>query len=1308
MRMMKRRPRSRTLASILATVALLSGALVGATGIASASSAQAGARTSAKASQAQLAGAPITTPVANEVFTPGSTIKLQAAPFPLSDSIKDGLSTSPVTKIAFYASTNLTNNHLVGVAKSAPWTVQWTKVPAGDYSLTDVISDKAGQTTTSDPVAIQVEKPSVVASESSLAVAKGNNASFGVTLSARPSKNVTVQMGQSGATGTSLTRGQTLTFTPSNWNRPQQVTVAAAKGNAKLGSHSTITASAAGLGSASVGVTDATTATGYDQWFLNLYADITNTANGYFSPLGIPYHSVEELIVEAPDYGHETTSETYSYWLWLAADYGQVTGDWTEFNTAWSNMQQYMIPNAANQPGCSAYNASSPATYGPEEPSPSDYPVALNSSVPVGSDPLYSELNSTYGNCDIYAPMWIMDTDNRYGFGQQEDGTSTPSFINTFQRGSEESVWDTVDQPDWDNLSKGESGSGYLGLFNNGGGSFASQYKYTDAPDADARLVQAAYWADQYATAQGNESQIASTLADAAKLGDYVRYSMFDKYFKQISASCSQDGSVSCPAGTSKSNEDTYLLSWYYAWGGSTTGAWSWRISGTEIHEGYQNPLAAYALSNTSALIPLSPSAKGDWATSLTTQLNLMQWLQSNEGAIAGGVTNNWGGNYGDVSKPPSGDPTFDGMYYDFEPVYHNPPSNQWFGYQTWPMERVAEYYYVTGNAQAGAILSKWVSWAESVTSFNTTTGAICLPGQLNWSGQPAESFTTGTSSSAEPPANPGLHVTVSGSCSADLGVSTSLAKTYMYYAAKSGNTSAETDAQNIIDIVHQFYGDSIGYSAPETRTDYSNFTSAFNTTNFEGLFIPSGWTGTYPGLSGDITSADNTFLSIRPWYTSVADYPEVQNYLNGGSAPVFNYHRFWAEVDIATAFQAFAFLFPSVTPPASATPTVTVTNPGTQTGSVGTADSLQIQASDSATGTTFTYSATDLPLGLSINSSTGLISGTPTATGQGSYTTTVTVNDGSGASSVNFDWTIGPAGSGNTVTVTPIANQTTTVGTAVSLQVQATDSAAGQTLSYTQSGLPAGLTINSSTGLISGTPTTATTTPASVTVTATDTTGAHGSASFTWTINPVSTGNTVTVSPIANQTTTVGTAVSLQVQATDSAAGQTLSYTQSGLPTGLTINSSTGLISGTPTTATTTPASVTVTATDTTGAHGSASFTWTITTSSSPPPTASCSVSYTPNDWSGGFTANIVITNTGTSTINNWTLAFTFPGDEKITDAWNGVASQTGESVSIANESYNATITPNGNQTLGFQGTWTNSDAVPTSFTVNGATCTT
>jgi hypothetical protein len=89
--------------------------------------------------------------------------------------------------------------------------------------------------------------------------------------------------------------------------------------------------------------------------------------------------------------------------------------------------------------------------------------------------------------------------------------------------------------------------------------------------------------------------------------------------------------------------------------------------------------------------------------------------------------------------------------------------------------------------------------------------------------------------------------------------------------------------------------------------------------------------------------------------------------------------------------------------------------------------------------------------------------------------------------------------GGGNTVTVTSPGNQSGTVGTAVSLQISASDSASGQTLTYSATGLPAGLSISSS-GLISGTPTTAAT--STVTVTATDTTGAHGSASFSWTIS--------------------------------------------------------------------------------------------------------------------------------------------------------------------------------------------------------------
>jgi endoglucanase len=176
-------------------------------------------------------------------------------------------------------------------------------------------------------------------------------------------------------------------------------------------------------------------------------------------------------------------------------------------------------------------------------------------------------------------------------------------------------------------------------------------------------------------------------------------------------------------------------------------------------------------------------------------------------------------------------------------------------------------------------------------------------------------------------------------------------------------------------------------------------------------------------------------------------------------------------------------------------------------------------------------------------------------------------------------------AGGHHTITVINPGNQVGTVDIAASLQIQATDSVAGQTLTYAATGLPAGLSINSSTGLITGTPTTIGTSNVTVTAKA----GVTGSAAFTWTI---SASNTVTVTSPGNQVGSVGTAASLQIQATDSAAGQTLTYAATGLPAGLSI-SSTGLITGTPTTAG--ASTVTVTVTDSTGASGSATFTWTI-----------------------------------------------------------------------------------------------------------------
>jgi serine protease len=107
--------------------------------------------------------------------------------------------------------------------------------------------------------------------------------------------------------------------------------------------------------------------------------------------------------------------------------------------------------------------------------------------------------------------------------------------------------------------------------------------------------------------------------------------------------------------------------------------------------------------------------------------------------------------------------------------------------------------------------------------------------------------------------------------------------------------------------------------------------------------------------------------------------------------------------------------------------------------------------------------------------------------------------NGGAGGCEVSHS-IVSNGGGANTVTVTNPGNQTSTVGTATSLQIQASDSATGQTLTYSATGLPSGLSINGSSGLISGTPTTSGT--YTTTVTAMDTTGASGSTAITWTVN--------------------------------------------------------------------------------------------------------------------------------------------------------------------------------------------------------------
>ena len=272
-----------------------------------------------------------------------------------------------------------------------------------------------------------------------------------------------------------------------------------------------------------------------------------------------------------------------------------------------------------------------------------------------------------------------------------------------------------------------------------------------------------------------------------------------------------------------------------------------------------------------------------------------------------------------------------------------------------------------------------------------------------------------------------------------------------------------------------------------------------------------------------------------------------------------------------------------------NATNTVTVTSPGAQSSALGTAIApITVTATDSdVTKTPFTWSASNLPTGLSINATTGAISGTPTAAGTTSVV--VTAKDTVGVTgSATFSWAV----VGNTITVTKPANQTGTKGVAVTGHTPSASDSNGSITTFTWSatGLPAGLTINSASGAISGTPTgTGTST---VTLKATDSTGASGTTSFSWVISST----TVTVTSPGTQTTARSTTIpTLTLVAKDSnPALTTFTWSSSGLPSGLRINSTTGAITGKTSTSARTY-TVRITARDANGASGSVSFSWVV-----------------------------------------------------------------------------------------------------------------
>jgi hypothetical protein len=271
------------------------------------------------------------------------------------------------------------------------------------------------------------------------------------------------------------------------------------------------------------------------------------------------------------------------------------------------------------------------------------------------------------------------------------------------------------------------------------------------------------------------------------------------------------------------------------------------------------------------------------------------------------------------------------------------------------------------------------------------------------------------------------------------------------------------------------------------------------------------------------------------------------------------------------------------------------VKNPGDQTNSEGTTVLLQIEASGPV-GDPLTYSATGLPPDLTINAVTGTITGTLSFTSAGVYHPIVTVAHGTVTASTSFTWTVLDVN--RPPNVTNPGPQTSDEGTNPSLPIVASDPD-GDPITFTATGLPPGLAINPTTGVISGSLDFNSAGIYAVTVTVTDSQAASTSVSFTWTVKDVNRPPVVT-NP-GDQTNHENTTVSLPITATDP-DGDAFVFSATGLPPALTIHPTTGVISGTLTFFSAGVYTVTVSATDTKGATGTTTFRWTVLDANRPP----------------------------------------------------------------------------------------------------------
>jgi hypothetical protein len=271
-------------------------------------------------------------------------------------------------------------------------------------------------------------------------------------------------------------------------------------------------------------------------------------------------------------------------------------------------------------------------------------------------------------------------------------------------------------------------------------------------------------------------------------------------------------------------------------------------------------------------------------------------------------------------------------------------------------------------------------------------------------------------------------------------------------------------------------------------------------------------------------------------------------------------------------------------------------------TGQVGVPYSSSLVASGGVGPYTYSITTGSLPAGLTLNPVTGAITGTPTTAGPFNFTAQVVDSTGTaaGTATSNCGITIAPP----TITAECASMTAGTVGVPYSSAITVTGGTAPYTFAIASGSLPGGLTLNTTTGAITGTPTTAG--PFSFTVSVTDSTpGVHATTTTSncgITIAPP----TISAQCASMTAGTVGVPYSSAITVTGGTAPYTFAIASGSLPGGLTLNTTTGAITGTPTTAG--PFSFTVSVTDSTpGVHATTTTTNCGITIAPPAITAEC-----------------------------------------------------------------------------------------------------